>query len=54
MAKYGKKFRKIQIEEWKKKYLDYKKFKQMINLMLENSVDAFDRVTGQLINLQTN
>ena len=56
MAKYGKKFRKVQIEEWKKKYLDYKKFKQMIkkfvseknSLIPENSVDAFDRVTESI------
>ena len=30
MTKYGKKFRKIQIAEWKGKYFDYKKFKQFI------------------------
>ena len=32
MAKYGKKFRKIQIAEWKGKYFDYKKFKQFIKV----------------------
>ena len=30
MVKYGKKFRKIQIADWKGKYFDYKKFKQFI------------------------
>ena len=30
MVKYGKKFRKIQLPEWKGKYFDYKKFKQFI------------------------
>ena len=30
MTKYGKKFRKIQLPEWKGKYFDYKKFKQFI------------------------
>ena len=30
MAKYGKKFRKIQLPEWKGKYFDYKRFKQFI------------------------
>ena len=30
MIKYGKKFRKIQLLEWKGKYFDYKKFKQFI------------------------
>ena len=30
MTKYGKKFRQIQIAEWKGKYFDYKKFKQFI------------------------
>ena len=30
MGKYGKKFRKIQREEWKEKYFNYKSFKQSI------------------------
>ena len=30
MAKFGKKFRKLQREEWKQKYFDYKKAKQLI------------------------
>ena len=56
MGKYGKKFRKIQIEEWKKKYLDYKKLKQTIKKLvsekktdiIENSVDAFDKTTEKI------
>ena len=32
MVKYGKKFRKIQLPEWKEKYFDYKKFKQFIKV----------------------
>ena len=34
MVKYGKEFRRIQIEEWKEKYFDYKKFKQIIKSYL--------------------
>ena len=30
MTKYGKKFRKVQLSEWKGRYFDYKKFKQFI------------------------
>ena len=54
MGKYGKKFRKIQLDEWKGKYFDYKKFKQFIKKyvterdkdevkdILANPVDQFD------------
>ena len=30
MTKYGKKFRKVQLSEWKGRYFDYKRFKQFI------------------------
>ena len=32
MAKYGKKFRKVQIADWKGKYFDYKRFKKFIKI----------------------
>ena len=35
MAKYGKKFRKLQREEWKQKYFDYKKAKQLIKKFIK-------------------
>ena len=34
MGKYGKKFRKIQIVEWKEKYLNYKEYKQKIKVLV--------------------
>ena len=34
MGKYGKKFRKIQIAEWKEKYLNYKEYKQKIKVLV--------------------
>jgi hypothetical protein len=34
MGKYGKKFRKIQIVEWKEKYLNYKEYKQKIKAII--------------------
>ena len=34
MGKYGKKFRKIQIGEWKEKYFNYKSYKQKIKSLL--------------------
>ena len=34
MGKYGKKFRKIQIAEWKEKYLNYKEYKQKIKSII--------------------
>ena len=34
MVKYGKKFREIQIEEWKDKYINYKKLKQKIRKLI--------------------
>ena len=34
MGKYGKKFRKIQIVEWKEKYLNYKDYKQKIKVLV--------------------
>jgi hypothetical protein len=33
MVKYGKEYRKLQLDEWKKYYLDYKKLKQKIKEM---------------------
>jgi len=56
MGKYGKTFRKIQLDEWKGKYFDYKKFKQFIKKyvnerdkdeakdILVTPVDEFDRI----------
>ena len=35
MAKYGKKFRKLQREDWKQKYFDYKKAKQLIKKFIK-------------------
>ena len=47
MAKYGKKFRKIQIAEWKEKYFNYKLYKQKIKALLseknsEEFISQFD------------
>ena len=40
MAKFGKKFRKIQIGDWKEKYFNYKKFKQQIKKYItENTTE---------------
>ena len=42
MGKYGKKFRKIQIVEWKEKYFNYKEYKQKIkNLIYEKNNDEY-------------
>ena len=63
MAKYGKKFRKIQRDEWKQKYFDYKKAKQLIkkfnkekdmpnaienNNQEPNAVDEFDKLNQMI------
>ena len=42
MGKYGKKFRTIQIGEWKEKYFNYKSYKQEIkSLMGEKNKEEF-------------
>lgn len=60
MGKYGKKFRKIQLDEWKGKYFDYKKFKQFIKKyvnerdkdetkdILVTPVDEFDLINNTI------
>ena len=64
MGKYGKKFRKIQLEEWKEKYFNYKKFKQLIKKYVSgqkpakneenkdnietNAVDEFDKLNERI------
>ena len=64
MGKYGKKFRKIQLEEWKEKYFNYKKFKQLIkkyvnnknpskedeklDIIETNAVDEFDKLNERI------
>ena len=64
MGKYGKKFRKIQMEEWKEKYFNYKKFKQLIKKYVSgqkpakneenkdnietNAVDEFDKLNERI------
>ena len=62
MGKYGKKFRKIQLNEWKQKYFDYKKFKQMIKKYVTeknsnadlNSVDKFDKINETITEFTDN
>ena len=46
MGKYGKKFRKAKIEEWEKKYLDYKKLKQKIKKLMNEKIEKnFDKLS---------
>ena len=40
MGKYGKKFRKIQLPEWKEKYFNYKQFKQQIKKYVSEKKQA--------------
>jgi len=62
MGKYGKKFRQIQLNEWKQKYFDYKKFKQMIKKYVTeknsnadlNSVDKFDKINETITEFTDN
>ena len=44
MVKYGKKFRKIQLPEWKGKYFDYKKFKQFIKKIIQKICLRFKKM----------
>ena len=42
MAKFGKKFRKIQVRDWKEKYFNYKKFKQQIKKYISDDNSSKD------------
>ena len=46
MGKYGKKFRKVQLEEWKEKYFNYKRFKQLIKSFLseKNKIQKVEEI----------
>ena len=42
MVKYGKEFRKKQIDEYKNKYFNYKEYKQLIKKMLKENLSSND------------
>ena len=49
MIKYGKKFRKIQLLEWKGKYFDYKKFKQFIKKLIQTICFLFKKTKKKVM-----
>ncbi len=49
MVKFGKEFRKLQLEKWKDKYFNYKKLKQMIKAFFNKNAELEEKYAKESI-----